>query len=349
MFALVTPSPPPPPPPIILVQQQREASPRLRRRNRDKAFPVEEFVDAVQQHRFLFDRNEPEFKNVAMKEAMWEAIGQQFGISGNKAMSKWRNMRDKYFKLRKQELLNRRLCTPRFRKPVKVWPFYHVMRQLFDSKNTATLEDSQPEAAGGQEDLVAELAFDPAWITNSNADAHDPELASIMTLHMDNGTAVSVKQEPPDETDASEHEASNLVVSGGKDGPAVDSDHEDLETLASLQRSITVARALFHKCSCCFVRLQDRPITILLRRNKLLRVWTCASFTKSLELRNGHLSPKALASEDDTASPTSDVEIHGVTIVLAPNKSTGGWPVAREAAERKMSAHAHTGPLLPRE
>ncbi|KAH7974416.1 hypothetical protein HPB49_015110 [Dermacentor silvarum] len=86
MFALVTPSPPPP---IILVQQQQrseEAPPRqvrgMRRRNRDTAFPAEEFVDAVQQHRFLFDRNEPEFKNVAMKEAMWEAIGQQFGISG---------------------------------------------------------------------------------------------------------------------------------------------------------------------------------------------------------------------------------------------------------------------------
>ncbi|XP_070395912.1 uncharacterized protein [Dermacentor albipictus] len=468
MFALVTPSPPPPPPPIILVQQQREASPRLRRRNRDKAFPVEEFVDAVQQHRFLFDRNEPEFKNVAMKEAMWEAIGQQFGISGNKAMSKWRNMRDKYFKLRKQELLNRRLCTPRFRKPVKVWPFYHVMRQLFDSKNTATLEDSQPEAAGGQEDLVAELAFDPAWITNSNADAHDPELASIMTLHMDNGTAVSVKQEPPDETDASEHEASNLVVSGGKDGPAVDSDHEDLETLASLQRSITVARALFHKrrkdfknavesfeprpasvetsdhpggdcdtlqCDARTQTLTPPPVTaedglehfglfvaqrlrmtdpvtqvLLLLRSatgqadndftpseqaascldvrKLHEIfgtterafvakgaWTAKALGSSTSILGAvsssqeaicavtglgstgetrMLNPvllfaQALASEDDTASPTSDVEIHGVTIVLAPNKSTGGWPVAREAAERKMSAHAHTGPLLPRE
>lgn len=211
MFALVTPSPPPPPPIILVQQQQRseEAPPRqvrgMRRRNRDTAFPAEEFVDAVQQHRFLFDRNEPEFKNVAMKEAMWEAIGQQFGISGNKAMSKWRNMRDKYFKVRKQELLNRRLCTPRFRKPVKVWPFYHVMRQVFESKNAAALEGSQQ-------------------------------------------TAVSVKQEPPDETDASEHEAS-LVASGGEeDGPAVeDTDREDLETLASLQRSITMARALFHK------------------------------------------------------------------------------------------------------
>ncbi|KAH7973778.1 hypothetical protein HPB49_005289 [Dermacentor silvarum] len=168
MFALVTPSPPPPPPIILVQQQQRseEAPPRqvrgMRRRNRDTAFPAEEFVDAVQQHRFLFDRNEPEFKNVAMKEAMWEAIGQQFGISGNKAMSKWRNMRDKYFKVRKQELLNRRLCTPRF-------------------------GSQSREAAGGHGDVVAELAFDPAWLTNSNAEAHDPELASITTLHMDNG------------------------------------------------------------------------------------------------------------------------------------------------------------------
>lgn len=41
----------------------------------------------------------------------------------------------------------------------------------------------------------------------------------------------------------------SLVASGGEeDGPAVeDTDREDLETLASLQRSITMARALFHK------------------------------------------------------------------------------------------------------
>ncbi|KAL3206682.1 hypothetical protein MRX96_052790 [Rhipicephalus microplus] len=35
--------------------------------------------------------------------------------------------------------------------------------------------------------------------------------------------------------------------SGGEDDPEVDTDREDFETLASLQSSITMARALFHK------------------------------------------------------------------------------------------------------
>ncbi|KAH6922617.1 hypothetical protein HPB50_017296 [Hyalomma asiaticum] len=99
MFALVTPSPPPP---IILVQQQPdmgdEATPEVRamrrRPSRDNsyAFPVEEFVEAVQQHRFLFDRNEPDFKNVARKEATWEAIGLQFGVSGKTHASSYGEM-----------------------------------------------------------------------------------------------------------------------------------------------------------------------------------------------------------------------------------------------------------------
>nr|XP_054924395.1 uncharacterized protein LOC129383735 [Dermacentor andersoni] len=71
--------------------------------------------------------------------------------------------------------------------------------------------------------------------------------------------------------------------------------------------------------------------------------------THQMQMVVADLLSQAPASEDDTASPTSDIEIHGVTIVLALNKSIGGWPVTMEAAARKMSAHAHTGPLLPRE
>lgn len=251
MFALVTPSPPPP---IILVPQQPdmgdEATPEVhamrRRSGRDNsyAFPVEEFVEAVQQHRFLFDRNEPDFKNVARKEAMWEAIGLQFGVSGNKAMSKWRNMRDKYFKVRKQGLLNRRLRTPRFQRPVKMWPFYNMMRQVFERKH-APSEGSQLQPAECQGDIVADLEFDSTWVTDGNVQAHDPDLASTTPLHTDSRIAVTVKQERPDEVDASDHEAS--LASGGEDITAAGTDNEDLDTLASLQQSITLARALFHK------------------------------------------------------------------------------------------------------
>uniref|UniRef100_A0A1E1XNB8 Putative alcohol dehydrogenase transcription factor myb/sant-like protein n=1 Tax=Amblyomma sculptum TaxID=1581419 RepID=A0A1E1XNB8_AMBSC len=220
------------------------------------SFPVAEFVDAVRQHRFLFDRNEPEFKNVAKKEAMWEAIGQQFGISGCKAMNKFRNMRDKYFKVRKQEMMERRICTPRFRKPVKTWAFYHMMRQVLERKHhtpagAAQGTEGSEDAGKSNENAMAELGIDPSWVTAANGvEVYDPELASVnleTTLRLENGTMVSIKQEPPEEmeTTVSEHEAS--MVSGDEEEPAVDSEHEDEATLASLERSITWARALFYK------------------------------------------------------------------------------------------------------
>ncbi|KAK8787955.1 hypothetical protein V5799_022258 [Amblyomma americanum] len=220
------------------------------------SFPVEEFVDAVRQHRFLFDRDELEFKNVAKKEAVWEAIGQQFGISGRKAMNKFRNMRDKYFKVRKQEMLQRRLCTPRFRKPVKTWAFYHMMRQVLERKHHTSAGAAQgtegsEDAGKSNENAMAELGIDPSWVTAANGvEVYDPELASVnlgTTLHLENGAMVSIKQEPPEEmeTAVSEHEAS--MVSGGEEDPAVDSEHEDEATMASLERSITWARALFYK------------------------------------------------------------------------------------------------------
>ncbi|KAK8787956.1 hypothetical protein V5799_022259 [Amblyomma americanum] len=149
------------------------------------SFPVEEFVDAVGQHRFLFDCNEPEFKDVAKKKAVWEAIGQQFGISGCKAKNKWRNMRDQYIRARKQEMMERCHDTPRFRKPVKTWAFYDMMRQVLKRMH------------------------------------HTPAGAA--------------------------HGTEGSDIDSGDEEPAVDSEHEDEETMASLERSITQARALFHK------------------------------------------------------------------------------------------------------
>lgn len=45
-------------------------------------FAVEDFVEAVRPHRFLYDRTQLDFKDVPKKEALWEVIGQQFGITG---------------------------------------------------------------------------------------------------------------------------------------------------------------------------------------------------------------------------------------------------------------------------
>ncbi|XP_075729059.1 uncharacterized protein LOC119163313 isoform X2 [Rhipicephalus microplus] len=334
MIALVAPSPTPAPLILVPQQQQQQRSSAaigdeaLRRRHRDNAFPVEEFVEAVQQHRFLYDRNEPDFKNVAMKEAMWEAIGQQFGVSGNKAMSKWRNMRDKYFKIRKQELLNRRLRTPRFQRPVKMWPFYYMMRQVFERKQDPP-EDSQSDAAGGHEDVAAELDFDSAWVTDGNIQDH--ELASFAALHTDNS--------PP---------------SGGEDDPEVDTDREDFETLASLQSSITMARALFHK------HVLEEPIARLRRcfeghcegfKEPARQGSPHASSFQTLLSASGHFKrtwrtvsllphlPQGLASKDKTfAAPSPEVGgsfLDGGGALAAAAEGADGSPLAHYACARQ--------------
>ncbi|KAH6922614.1 hypothetical protein HPB50_017293 [Hyalomma asiaticum] len=155
-------------------------------------------------------------------------------------MSKWRNMRDKYFKVRKQELLNRRLRTPRFQRPVKMWPFYNMMRQVFERKH-APSEGSQLQPAECQGDIVADLEFDSTWVTDGNMPAHDPNLASTTPLHTDSRDASCQELQL-----LMEYHICSLA-SGGEDIPAAGTDHEDLDTLASLQQSITLARALFHK------------------------------------------------------------------------------------------------------
>lgn len=219
------------------------------------SFPVAEFVDAVRHQRFLFDRNEAEFKNVAKKEAMWEALGHQFGISGLKAMNKWRNLRDKYFKVRKQELLERHNRAPCFRKPARKWAFYHMMRQVLERKHQSPVDVSQrtegsADPAKSNESAMAQLGIDPSWVAANGVEVYDPELASVnleTTLQLENGPMLSIKQEPPDEVEPTVSEYDAGMASGDEEEPAVDSEHEEVATLASLERSIAWARALFHK------------------------------------------------------------------------------------------------------
>ncbi|XP_077546308.1 uncharacterized protein LOC144158967 [Haemaphysalis longicornis] len=225
---------------------------------RKKKFPADEFIEAVREHKFLYDHNEPDFRNTAKKEAVWEVIGDQFGISGSKAMSKWRNMRDTYFKIHKQKMDDRRRnVTPENGRPVKVWALYHKMRQIFGVKQTSAsnisttggttsgdtppseglLLDSQGAATSHRELLTV------TWPRTNVADMHNPELPSSnadATLHLDDSPTISVKQEPMEEIEMtiSEHEASE--ASGCEN-----SEHEDESTMASMQHSISVARSLF--------------------------------------------------------------------------------------------------------
>ncbi|XP_077546220.1 uncharacterized protein LOC144158906 [Haemaphysalis longicornis] len=239
--------------PRVVPQQEPQ------RRYREFKFPADEFIEAVREHKFLYDHNEPDFKNTAKKEALWEVIGDQFGLSGSKAMSKWRNLRDTYFKIHRQKMVDRRLkVTPQTGRPVKVWALYHKMRQIFGVKQTASSSASAASGATGGEPPSSEsVPLDSqgaassqkevvtlTWTPTTNgAEVLGPELPLNnvdATLHLDNSPAVSVKQEPTEEMEItiSEHEASDA-------SDCENSEHEDETTIASMQHSISVARSLF--------------------------------------------------------------------------------------------------------
>ncbi|XP_064483535.1 uncharacterized protein LOC135396475 [Ornithodoros turicata] len=98
------------------------------------AFPLAEFVEAVRPHRFLYDRREPQFKDIHKKEALWAVIGRQFGIGGSKASRKWRNVRDKYYKL------NKEVQQAHMRGEVRVpaWPHYATLQGILEPRRWVT-------------------------------------------------------------------------------------------------------------------------------------------------------------------------------------------------------------------
>lgn len=46
------------------------------------AIDFERLIELVRPFPYLYDRNEPEFKDVALKNHRWQLIGAHFGITG---------------------------------------------------------------------------------------------------------------------------------------------------------------------------------------------------------------------------------------------------------------------------
>ncbi|XP_064469570.1 uncharacterized protein LOC135384293 [Ornithodoros turicata] len=61
---------------------------------------MELLLERIKYFRYLYDKNEPNFKDTQMKEARWEMIGKEFGMSRATCEKKWRNARDHRLKIR---------------------------------------------------------------------------------------------------------------------------------------------------------------------------------------------------------------------------------------------------------
>ncbi|XP_041971744.1 uncharacterized protein LOC121727810 [Aricia agestis] len=62
---------------------------------------IERLIECVRKHVFLYDVTHVDYKNVSLKNAIWEAIGNQLDQSGDAVRTKWKTLRDGYTKYRK--------------------------------------------------------------------------------------------------------------------------------------------------------------------------------------------------------------------------------------------------------
>ncbi|GAB6026279.1 hypothetical protein CHUAL_012486 [Chamberlinius hualienensis] len=59
------------------------------------------FVSKVREYRLLYDPNDPNYKDIPVKEKTWSRIGQLCGLSGSASYLKWKSLRDRYIRERK--------------------------------------------------------------------------------------------------------------------------------------------------------------------------------------------------------------------------------------------------------
>ncbi|XP_071960060.1 uncharacterized protein [Antedon mediterranea] len=63
---------------------------------------IETLIAEVEQNPMLYDKSDPNFKNIPMKRDMWQDIGMRTGMSGELARKKWNNVRDAFNSSRKK-------------------------------------------------------------------------------------------------------------------------------------------------------------------------------------------------------------------------------------------------------
>ncbi|EEC13054.1 hypothetical protein IscW_ISCW008781 [Ixodes scapularis] len=198
------------------------------------AFPVEEFVDAVRPHRFLYDRTQLDFKDVSKKEALWEIIGQQFGLSGHKAMNKWRNIRDKYYKVRKQEEVDRLKGLKRFRRG-QTWTLFPKLDQILEQRRWNGGADTSGEGSSQAGVSPACGTFVSSSWVQANVDHVNftSGLASLEAMLQDEsgGPMPQVKQEPP--------EPLEMIISEEQDATRKGEFREAVRRLASDNGDVT--------------------------------------------------------------------------------------------------------------
>jgi len=95
------------------------------------------FIESVRPHAYLYDKSQPEFKDSTLKVGRWALIANEHGITAVQAQKKWRNLKDKYVRLKKKMYLDNLTAgqsgLANGAAPKAKWVFYDLMDAILST------------------------------------------------------------------------------------------------------------------------------------------------------------------------------------------------------------------------
>lgn len=247
-------------------------------------FTWDRFLDLVQQHRFLYDTNQPEYKDSALKDHQWMWIGQQFGLTGWQAKNKWRNARDRYIKIRVQMKRSGRSVYDNMGVPMPKtkWRYYNTLDKM--------LRDAKQHGPLCQMDPMIRLKTEPVEYVFESTDTQE--------VTVDAGTS-----QDGDPSLAVETTAAEITLENSHDADTVDMHQNDVPS------SPEVVRPSKRRRQPQEVDLDDDDDSTLRAEEASLRksLDTCISHLVSMN-RGSSTTP----SRQDT--PRDECHDHGLSI-----------------------------------
>ncbi|XP_070377997.1 uncharacterized protein [Dermacentor albipictus] len=155
------------------------------------AIDFERLIELVRPFPYLYDRNEPEFKDVALKNHRWQLIGAEFGITGDHAAQKFRTMKTKYKDLKRMHEVARAHGRPVTRPR---WRYYELMDDFMRGRDETPRHSSAPVMVISNIYSVAEQS--PAVAVTESEAPIVPELWPSEQSVSDGPEKKKIKQEP---------------------------------------------------------------------------------------------------------------------------------------------------------
>ncbi|XP_077484267.1 uncharacterized protein LOC144094214 [Amblyomma americanum] len=133
-------------------------------------YSAELLINAVREHRFLYDKHSRDFKNRSKKDFAWEEIGQLFGLTRTQAEQKFKNLKDIYMR-KKQEIKNKQKSGAGVADiPTIKWPHFESMMALMEPSPQPALLLCSTE-----DDISFKLSADEAGESSTQAVEGLPE------------------------------------------------------------------------------------------------------------------------------------------------------------------------------